>query len=222
MAKMQSEFCKCFDALTSKLLDYDARIRSLEEKEKENEFLKVQVTQLQDQLNKQMHNSLRRELEILGLSETPNENPYHLALTTANKIGIELEDWDLDYVARSGPPRKNEPEDSKRLPRPLLVSFTRKTKREEFLKQAKNRRTLESTDIVGIGPQRKVFVNERLTNDTRRLFRIARLWVRDNGYKYCWVRNGTVYIRKREAQHGSPPIQIRNTEDLQKLSNQLE
>ncbi|KAL0853025.1 hypothetical protein ABMA27_012806 [Loxostege sticticalis] len=219
MANMQSEFIKRFDALTSKLLDYDVRLNTLEEKEKENNFLKLRVTQLEDQIKKQSHHLLRSELEILGLAETPNENPYHLVLTTARKIGVDLEERDIDYALRAGLQGKEDSKDTDRLPRPLVISFTRKTKRDDFLKQAKTRRTLESTDVVGTGPQRRVYVNERLTSDTRRLFRTARLWTRDHGYKYCWVRNGMVYIRKREGRDGSPPLQIRSAEDLNKLSD---
>lgn len=219
MANMKSEFNKRFDDLTSRLVDYDMRLRALELKEKENDKLKEQVAQLQDKLNIQSHHNLRSDLEILGVSEIPGENPYHLVLTTACKIGINLEEHDLDYVSRAGKLDKDKSQDSSKLPRPLVVSFTRKYKREEFLRQAKTRRTLDSSDIVGSGPQRRVYVNERLTNEARQLFRFTRTWIRDNGYKYCWVRNGTIYIRKRDGREGSPPIQVRSTECLQKLTS---
>lgn len=217
MANMQSEFSKRFDDLITRFQGYELRISTLEEKEKQNEQLKVQFAQLQDQLQKQTSYSLRSQIEIIGLPETPNENPYHLVQTTATKLGIELDERDLDYASRAGPPIK----DSSKLPRPLVIAFTRRLKKEQFLKEAKVRRTLNSKDIVDIGQvQRKVYINERLTPEGRQLFRAARSWIREHGYKYCWVRNGTIYIRKREGHEGSPPIPIRAYEDLQNVSRE--
>ncbi|CAG9795269.1 unnamed protein product [Diatraea saccharalis] len=217
MINMQSDLNKRFDDLLSRFGECEARIKSLEQKEKKNDQLKAQVAQLQSQLNKQTHNALRSEIEILGLTETPRENPYHLALMTANKIGLKLEEHDLDYVSRTGTLNNGKP-GGMQLPRPLVVSFTRRSKRDELLKEAKTRRNLDSQEIVGPGPQRRVFVNERLTYETRHLFRVARNWTREHGYKFCWVRNGSVYIRKREGREGSPPIAIQDIRDLEKLS----
>lgn len=214
---MQSDFANRFDELSAKLLGYDARIQLLEEKEKENTLLKSQVTQLQKKIHKLNHDSLRSDLEILGVTKTPSENPYHLVLTTASMIGVELDERDIDYVSRAGPRQKADANGKDQLPRPLVISFTRRSKREQFLKQAKARRTLDSRNVVGSGPERKLFVNERLTAEARRLFRSTREWAKQNAYKYCWVKNGQVYIRKRDTREGSPPIHIRSCEDLQRL-----
>lgn len=221
MVKMQSDFAERFDTILTKLLDCDTRLKSLEEIKKENEHLKLQVTQLQDQINKQAHASLQSELEIVGISETPNENPYHLVLTTANKIGLDLDERDLSYVSRAGPRIEEKSKDGSstdRLPRPLVVSFTRRSKRDDFINKAKSRKSLDSRDILVSGPQRRVYVNERLTSDCRRLFRSARNFVRENGFKYCWTRNGKVYIRKGEGKDGSPPIHVRDFADLERMS----
>ncbi|CAH2073530.1 unnamed protein product, partial [Iphiclides podalirius] len=212
---MQNEFSDRFSKLTEKIQDYDTRFDELV---RENINLKGYVRQLQDRLNKHTCEFLRSDLEILGLTEIPNENPYHLVLTTAMKIGVELDESDLSYVSRTGQ-KLSDPDQSDRLPRRLIVSFTRRTKREEFLKQAKARRTLQSKDIVGSGIERKLFVNERLTSDSRRLFRTSRLWAKDHGFKYCWIRNGNIFVRKGEGRNGSPPIQVRSPEDLQNLLN---
>jgi hypothetical protein len=217
MAKLQSEFFNRFEALTEKLLDYDARIVKLEEKEKENVLLKSQVAQLQEKLNQQAQHSLNSELEIIGLPESPNENPYHMVLATASKIGLNLEEVDVNYVSRVGPRRKDEKNDGQ--PRPLMVSFVRRAKREEFLKHAKTRRTaLYSKDIVPTGPEKKLFVNERLTSESRYLFRDTRAWIKEHGFKYCWTRSGNIYVRKHDGRDGSPALQIRSHQDLQKLS----
>lgn len=217
MAKLQAEFINRFEGLTSKVYDFEARLIKLEEKERENALLKTQVTDLQIQLNNQAQQLLSSELEVMGLPETPNENQYHIILTTAAKLGMKLEEADVNFVSRAGPRRKDERTNSQ--PRPLVVSFVRRAKREEFLKHGRSRRsTLSSRDIVPTAPDMRVFINERLTSDGRRLFRDTREWVKENNFKYCWTRGGLIYVRKYEGKDGSPALQIRSHGDLQKLS----
>ncbi|CAG9783253.1 unnamed protein product [Diatraea saccharalis] len=173
MAKFQADIVSKVNEMTAKISSYDSIIKQFEDKEKENIALKLQISQLQEQVNKRSEEALRSDLEILGLFETPNENPIHLVLNTAIKIGVKLEDYDIDYASRAGPRNKKDSKEGKQLPRPLIVSFTRKIKRAEFLKQAKSRRTLESREIIGEGPERKIYVNERLTAEKRWLFRTS-------------------------------------------------
>ncbi|XP_063358864.1 uncharacterized protein LOC134648304 [Cydia amplana] len=218
MAKLQTDFASRFDSLSEKLHAYDARISHLEEKEKENTLLKAQVADLQNQLNQQAQYTLNSELEIIGLPETPSENPYHMVLTAASKLGMVLEEEDVNYASRAGPPRRSG-DKSNTQPRPLVVSFVRRAKREEFLKNARTRRSsLTSKDVVPAEPEKKMYVNERLTSDSRHLFRDTRAWVKEHGYKYCWTRGGKIYVRKHEGGDGSPAIQIRSNGDLHNLS----
>ncbi|XP_050679265.1 uncharacterized protein LOC126975419 [Leptidea sinapis] len=211
MAKLQTEFTSHFETLSEKLQNYNTRILKLEEQEKENSVLKIEVSELKRQLNQQAQLSLNSELEIIGLPETPNENPFHMVLTTATKIGMKLEEADVNFASRAGPRHSSGKNDSR--PRPLA-------KREEFFKNAKMRRSaLTTKDIVPAGPEMKLFVNERLTSTSRRLFRDARAWIKENGFKYCWTQRGNIYIRKHEGRDGSPAHQIRSLEDLQNFSD---
>jgi hypothetical protein len=212
------------DELDSKLSSYDLRIKSLEALENENAILKATICNMQQRINNETQNQLRNELEIAGLEETPGENPYHLAMTTAQRLGVDLLDADLNYASRVGPKnilQETGSDNSGQLRRPLVVSFTRRVKRDEFLKQSKARRTIRSKDIVGQsqGSERIVYVNERLTSEGRRLFRDARSFANKNGYKYCWINRGYIFVRKRDASTGSPAIRINNEDDLNRLLN---
>lgn len=230
MLNMQNEIYNRLDTLSNRLSDFDTRIQSLEHYKEENMMLRADMEKLQQQFNKHSQTSLRNELEIVGLQELPNENPHHIALTIAQKIGVDISDQDLDYASRVGPRRRrgdSQNQDSNQTTRPLVVSFTRKVKKDEFLKQAKLRRNLDSSQIVASGLQTKIYFNERLTSHNRQLFRAARNWTNVSGYKYCWTRNGSIFVRKREARDGSPPILIESEKDLENLlrlrpSQQLE
>lgn len=212
------------DDLDSKLSNYDSRIKSLEALVSENALLKVTIANMQQQLISEAQTHLRNELEISGLEETPGENPYHLVMTTALKIGIELHDSDLNYVSRVGPkrrPQENDAHDKRQFQRPLVVSFTRRVKRDEFLKHAKARRSLRNKDIVGQGqgPDRQVYINERLTGEGRRLFRESRAFATKYGFKYCWLSRGCVFLRRGDANEGYPAKRINSEADLNQLLN---
>ncbi|PZC72841.1 hypothetical protein B5X24_HaOG210516 [Helicoverpa armigera] len=195
----------------SRLEEYDTRIKTLEKREEEIIALNNTITNLRDQLNSQGQASLKNELEINGIDELKNESPLHIVRVMAHKIGVTLEEYDIDFVSRVGP-RRQKTDSSDAPPRNLAVRFVRRYKRDEFLKAAKMRRSLTSTDIDIAGPTRNIFVNERLTSSNRQLFRATRNAAKAHGYKYCWIRNGAILIRKQE---GNPAIHIQNMEDLE-------
>lgn len=227
MTEMWEYIRKSFDNLSSKLSNYDTRIKSLEAKslaqENENATIKTKLDSLQNQLKQQLQHNMKKELEICALEETPNESPCHLALTAALKIGVELKVTDIDYVSRAGPIRHTKEKGSisgsapSSQPRPLVIAFTRQAKREEFLKHAKARRFLKNKDIVENGSDATVFINERLTANDRRLFRVSRQFAKNHAYKHCWIRNGNIFLRQKDYKEGSPAIRIQSDEDLQRL-----
>lgn len=200
------------EEVTLRLTNTETRLKALEENQKECAVLKATVAVLEQKLERQAQNQLKNEIEILGVDEIANENPYHLALTTAVKIGLQMVEQDLESVTRVGPRRAiDESKNKPNLPRPLVVRFTRKSLRDDFMKAAKLRRNLNSKDIAGQGPERKVFINERLTRDKRLLFREARKCASEADIKYCWIKNGSIYFRKRA---GSPAKCIQSFDEL--------
>lgn len=208
------------DDFEAKFTCFDARIRALEEKELENALLHERVYQLEEQLNFQAQISVRNEIEILGINEHPNENLAHVARVVAAKIGVKLDEADIDDILRVGPRRgaggtaANGTESGASFPRPVVLRFVRRMKRKEFLKSAKSRRNITSTDIEVAGQTRKLFINERLTKKNRYLFRQARQQKSTQGYMHCWTNDGHILIRKKE---GSPVIQIQRAADLDKI-----
>ncbi|KAL0901376.1 hypothetical protein ABMA27_006652 [Loxostege sticticalis] len=197
------------DDITSKLSQSEDRIRYLEERNLEQEN-KIQV--LLEQLNYQSQLQLQNEIEIVGIPEQKVENLCHIILTAGSKIGVSVTDSDLDDVKRASVRRPTKTTaDHKTLPRPIIVRFTRKQKRDEFIKAAKTRRNLNSKDIDPNGEESRIYVNDRLTRENRQLFREARTRAKQLDFKHCWTNGGNIFIRKRE---GTGPIQIRSVSDL--------
>ena len=60
-----------------------------------------------------------------------------------------------------------------------------------------------------------VYVNENLTKSSRILLGHARRFCRENDWKYAWVKNGIIRIKKSD---DSPAIVLECVEDLEKYS----
>ncbi|KAG7312868.1 hypothetical protein JYU34_001250 [Plutella xylostella] len=213
-------------ALTSVVNSWEHRIQQLENstqqladnlnslKSQDNEISSLHNTIdcLQEQLNTQEQLSLRKEIEICGIPEFESENLIHTVLVSAQKIGVELTVNDIDYVTRVGP--KSKPDAAAAEPRPVVARLLRNNKRDEILHASKVRRNLSTGDIGLGGTARKVYFNERLTKVNRHLFREARNRSKQSGYKFCWVKNGSIYVRKEDQKY---PKLIRNTNDLEQI-----
>lgn len=204
------------DKCNNRLDSYECRIKTLEDQDSMVSSLHDTVAQLEDQLNYQAQAHMKNEIEIMGINEEHSENLVHIVMSTATKVGIDLAANDIDWVARAGQ-RKisavNTNFDSK-FPRPIIVRFLRKQKRDDILQAAKSRRNLSSEGIGAAGSARYIFLNEHLTKTNRLLFREARTKSKESGFKFCWVKNGAIQLRKAE---GKPAMVIRSTSDLERL-----
>lgn len=140
---------------------------------------------------------LRNEIEVHGISESDDENAQQIIFTAAAQAGITLQDSDIDIVHRIGPKRNKIQNKENSLPRPLLVRFTRRVVRNQFLKKVKARR-ITTKDINIEGPPKNIYLNERLTQVNRLLFRECRAKFKQAGYKYCWTNGGNIFVKKRE------------------------
>lgn len=215
----RSDFSTRLDIITTSLLETREKINILEGKQEKLEIrnaeLEITVGTLEERIASMSQNALKNEVEILGVQEVKGELPVHLALVAARKIGIDLNATDVEEATRVGIRRSSGINSDNGLPRPLVVRFVKKATRDDFLKEARSRRTLNSRDIVGQGPERQVYVNERLTAANRQLFRATKERASESGYKHCWVRNGNIFVRRRD---GGPVSRISSARDLILLS----
>lgn len=221
MRDMKLEMKNLSENVASRLDEVSLKYLELEMRDAKREAelcsLKSTVAELQQQLSSRAQSNLKNEIEISGISEIKDENSLHIIRVTAQKIGIDIDGSDLDYAMRVGPRRPGNGELTSGLskqPRPLVVRFVHRHKREEFLRAAKTRRNLHSADIGIEGQSRKLYFNERLTQENRHLFRSARQGAAEADFKFCWCKNGTIYLRRQE---GSPAIAVKSPEDLERI-----
>ncbi|XP_063623127.1 hemicentin-2-like [Cydia splendana] len=103
LTKLSETVTKCTDKLAlfeNRLTTAETKIELLEEQKLVNHFLQQRVSELEEQINNQEQISTQNEIEIMGVNESPQENPVHLALCVAAKIGLALKEEDVDSVTR--------------------------------------------------------------------------------------------------------------------------
>ncbi|XP_026331030.1 uncharacterized protein LOC113238417 [Hyposmocoma kahamanoa] len=219
-AEVRSEFSDKLESVSKTLNDQLGEFtKTIEAKNLEIAFLKTSVTNLQRQLAVHEQNSIKNELEIVGLPEYDNENLMQITSIMCKKIGVDLNEQDVDEVIRVGPRNLHSSDSSQRKwPRPVVVKLLRRRTRDEILKAAKSRRNVTSEHVVE-GPPKNVYFNERLTKENRTLFREARQWCqRVLSFKFCWIRNGAVHIRQSENRAA---VRLQSIEELdQKIGHE--
>ncbi|KAJ8707722.1 hypothetical protein PYW07_011399 [Mythimna separata] len=166
---VKSQLSTVSSTLTEKIEEYEKR---LEEKDRDIKHLSDSVAELQYYRETQEQLQMRNEIEIIGLPEQPSENLTHMILVTSKKLGVELQENDIDQVQRVGAKCTNSPSKPP-TSRPVVVKLLRGAKRDELLSAAKSRRNLTSSDIVR-GTSATVYLNERLSQANRKLFGEAR------------------------------------------------
>lgn len=176
------------------------------------------VEQLRLELNDRDQGLLLNDVEITMLPEISGENPIHLVLLVAGKLGMPLEERDVVSAERVGAPRgAGEQNRAKAGPRPLAVRLARRELRDGLLREARVRRTVDTGGFDLPEPPRRFYVNERLTRVNRQLFGKARQEGKSRGWRFVWTRGGHIFARR---QSDTPAHRIRVEQDLTKVFGQ--
>ncbi|CAK1541706.1 unnamed protein product [Leptosia nina] len=207
-----AELKPALQACVKKVDDMEQSVLSLEtevEKMKGNfdtmKVLEKNVMELKISLNNKEQECLSNDLEIYGIPEQKNENVFHSFFLYCNKIGVTIREEDAVNVWRPGRSDK----DNFR-PRPIIVRLTRRALRDEILHSSRIRRhTPESPGSLQTAP--RIYVNERLTKFNRLLLQKTRENAKKLEWKFTWVKNGRVFVRRTE---GSKVKVIRTEDDI--------
>lgn len=96
-----------------------------------------------------------------------------------------------------------------------MIDFRSKSYRDSFLRAYKgNKDGIKTSDIGFDGIESTIYVNESLSQDTRRIFNATRKFSKENGYRYCWIQDGRVLLRRDET---SGIVRITTEKDLARL-----
>lgn len=179
---------------------FDSQSALITQLQSDNEKLRSVTTELTQRVNKAEHLSRTCNVEIQCVPENKSENLYSTVQQLAKTIKCPLSDSDLDYCTRIAKINTKSPR-----PRSILVKFSSRRLRDSFLagviKFNRNNPTDKlNTSHLGYGANKKipVYVCEHLTLDTKQLHAEARRKAKELNFRFCWVRDGKVFLRKTE------------------------
>ncbi|XP_050665167.1 uncharacterized protein LOC126965571 [Leptidea sinapis] len=142
-------------------------------------------------------------VEINGLPEHRSENLSTTLISLAEAVGCSIGDADIQHVTRVA---KLDKESTR--PRAVIAKLRSARQRDTLLaavtKFNKNKKAHEKLNsghfgVSGSAPLAPIYVSEHLTPANKSLHAAARTTAKVSGYKYVWVRNGRIYMRKDES-----------------------
>lgn len=219
----KDDFTKTTDFLAAEHQDSVVKILNSEKKiealENDNADLQAELQRLNTRLSTLEKISRDHNLEIQAVPEHRGENLVDLFKNLCHSIDATISDGDIHAcrrVAKANATSSN--------PRNILVSLTTTRLRDTVLSAVHrfnkaNPKNMLNGGHIGLTEGKdagtEIFVREHLSPETKVLHATARKFKKDNGYKYCWVRNGQVYLRKSaDANH----VHVKNLDVLNKLN----
>lgn len=173
-----------------------------EDLRKENTKIKDELRVIKTEIADLQQYSRRNNLEISNLPETENEKISDVLNSVFNCLEIDV----MDKVSIA----HRVPTANKAKPKPIIVQFTNRDSKNLCLKAAKSKK-ITASQIDGKHKDLPIFFNEHLIPSLKEVFYHCRKFKTENNFKFAWVKDGKIFIRKNE---NSRVIRIANTADL--------
>lgn len=174
-------------------------MNSIYDLQKENVELKNKIHELEQY-------SRSKNIELVGVPETPGENLDTVMSKIGEKLGMSISSNQIDAIHRV-------PTKSSTQPKPIVVRFHSRRTKEAIINKARKTK-IQAVDLCVDLPDTPIYVNEHLTQENKRLIHLAGLKRRELKYKFLWTRGGHIFIKKTEE---SPPIKITCDQDIAKI-----
>lgn len=201
----------CSDSITAferSISSMNKKMNEMEKITKENLELRTSVKILQDRVDSLEQQSRMNNVEICGIPEKENENLFSVVSRVGESIGCNVMASEVDTFYRV-------PTFDSSKPKPIIIRFLSKQKRDSFLGASRVKRRQSEGKIQVDNISRDLFINEHLTSSNKKLFKKTRDTARSKNYKFTWTRNGSIFVRKDER---SKIIKISGEADLAKIA----
>lgn len=183
--------------------------------ESENAELKNTVNDLTMRITNLEQQSRFNNLEVQCVPEKKNENVYEIVTKIGQVVNCKIEEKDIlrcTRVAKANP--------SSNRPRTIVVQLSSPRLRDQFLASTlkynrnNSKEKLNSEHLGFVGHKTPVYIAEHLSPANKALHAACRIKAREKNYKYVWIRNGRIFVRKTD---GAQSILINSSNSLSKI-----
>lgn len=169
--------------------------------------LTSEMDELKMRLNKLEHEKMDSGVIIRGVDEFHSETALQVLRKVTEALEVRIENFDEGVKAQwIKTQHKNEEV------RHIRAELKSKETIKNMVKLAKQKR-IDTGAIGGTGEGKPIFVDEIMTQHTRKLFLEARR-LREYGYKFIWVSGSSVLIREKE---GAKVIEVKSIEHIDNM-----
>lgn len=212
VADMKRALDTRLDEIAGRVESIGSRVTGLEKCTAEVETLKLSVTSIMSEMRSNEQWVRRSNIQINGVPESKGENLYHILSSLATFSGYPLNvSTDVDFVTRVAV--RNDTDTKK--PKPIILKLQARYKKDDFLSSLRKLKDLRAKDLGFANNDSRIYINDHLSGFNKYLLRQAQLKKTEKQYKYCWVRNCTVMVRKSD---NSPILYITSEEALNKMT----
>ncbi|KAJ2954751.1 hypothetical protein O0L34_g3054 [Tuta absoluta] len=172
----------------------------------ENYFLiKNELTDLKKVLEAKDQWSRMNNIEIKGIPAKKNENLVSLVCEIGKIINYPVTNEHINFLSRVRSSAKV---------KPIIVCFTSRQVKENYLASAKRQKNLRTSDLGFSETSDRIYVNDHLTRANKQLLTKTKELTASKGYQFTWVKHCKIQVRKNEI---SPIIVIQTDDDLNKI-----
>lgn len=189
----------------AKLLEMETKYNKLFQKYEEqiviNNELRNELQEVKQVLNNNEQRTLNKNIIIQGIPAKENENIQGIVDKLAKVLKV---DGRVLAAYRIGGVKGNN------LSTPIRIMFERDEDKKKWMMAKKNSDI--STEMIGqSNTPEPIYINHDLTKQNYQLFREAKQFKKENNFKYLWVSNGKILLRKSET---SKTTLVRSRDDL--------
>lgn len=202
-----SEICKAnagivqsIDFLNKQFEDLKTEVDILRRERREQQ---TYIESLERKIVDLQHKSRSSAIELRNIPQVNNESCTSLLKTVCDvgtAIGVSIDEKELRDIYRL--PVKSTSSSS---PRPIITEFSTVQTKQTFLTAVRNYNKGKgkydklNTAVIGLsGDPQPVYISDHLPASTKKLFFQAREFANKNKFKFCWISNGNIFLRKIE------------------------
>lgn len=216
--ELKQDFTATTDFLTGEINDMKLEItaahKNINKISMESSAVLSKANELQTRLALAEQNSRECNIELDCVPENRNENVIEVVKKLASVVSYDLPEKDILSCYRVAKMDKK----SNR-PRAIVAKLPSPRRRDELLAAVRkfnksSAEKLHSTHLELTNDKAPIYISEHLSPANKSLHAATRKVVKEKKLKFCWVRNGHIFVRKNLT---SPSILIRNESTLTTL-----
>lgn len=167
--------------------------------------LRVLNERLQNRLDVLEKKEIGCSLVLSGVPESPQEQLGCVFQQICQCLSVVVDIADIKEISRM----KSVVQSTR--PRMIFVKLKSISQRNHIIAARRRKQSLYANEVLDSLPKVPVFINEYVQPMTLQLLRETREFAKQRQYRYVWIMNGTVCVRKGD---GAPVIKIFRSEEI--------